>query len=173
MANRPAPAIALTPTQRSALEDWSRSRVLPQRMVLRARILLAPAEGLAIGRITADLGCSEPTVRLWRNRFSEAGLEGLEEAEGRGRPAQYGQEMVDRVLSTTMAQPPAGMTHWSTRTLAEHLGIGHSTVQRIWKQHRLQPHRSRSFKFSRDPELARKVTDVVGLYLKPPRTRSC
>jgi len=122
-------------------------------MVLRANIVLAPADGVPVRRIASQLKCAEPTVRLWRRRFVEAGLEGLEEGEGRGRRAIYGREGVERVLSTTISKPLQGMTHWSTWTLAEHLGLGHSTVQRIWKEYRLQPHRSRSFKFSKDPEL--------------------
>lgn len=138
-------------------------------MVLRARIVLASAEGVPVSRIAEELRCAEPTVRLWRRRFSEAGLEGLEEGEGRGRRPVHGREVVERVLSTTMAKPPPGMTHWSTRTLASQLGLSQATVQRIWKEHRLQPHRSRSFKFSQDPELVEKVTDVVGLYLEPPK----
>src|SRR5437870_1413787 len=128
MANHPAPAITITPEQRSLLDAWSRSRVMPQRMVRRARVVLAAATGTPNRQIAHQLCCSEPTVRLWRQRFTEAGMEGLEEAEGRGRPLRYGQEVVDRVLSTTMSPPPAGMTHWSTRTLAKHLGLGHSTV---------------------------------------------
>lgn len=169
MPNRPAPPIQLTSEQRAVLLDWTRSRVMPQRMVLRARIVLASGEGVPVNRIAGDLKCGEPTVRLWRRRFIESGLEGLEEGEGRGRRPTYGRELVEKVLSTTMTQPPEGATHWSTRTLAAHLGVSHGTVQRIWKQHRLQPHRSRSFKFSQDPELVAKVTDVVGLYLEPPQ----
>ena len=169
MANRPSPALQLSPQQRAVLVDWTRSRVMPQRMVLRAGIVLASAEGIPVNRIAVDLKCGEPTVRLWRRRFSEQGLEGLEEAEGRGRRPTYGRDLVEKVLSTTMKQLPEGATHWSTRTLAVHLGISHGTVQRIWKQHRLQPHRSRSFKFSQDPELVAKVNDVVGLYLEPPK----
>lgn len=169
MPNQPAAAIPISPQQRSVLVDWTRSRVMPQRMALRARIVLAAAEGVAVNRIAGQLQCSEPTVRLWRRRFQDSGIEGLEEDEGRGRRPTYGREMVERVINTTLAKPPDGATHWSTRTLAAHLGIGHGTVQRIWKQNRLQPHRSRSFKFSRDPELVKKVTDIVGLYLEPPQ----
>src|SRR5487761_1528857 len=169
MANHAAAPLPITQQQRSVLVDWTHTRVMPQRMVLRASIVLASADGVPVRRIASQLKCAEPTVRLWRQRFIEAGLEGLEEGEGRGRRAIYGREDVERVLSTTMSKPPDGTTHWSTRTLAEHLGLSRSTVQRIWKEYRLQPHRSRSFKFSKDPELAEKVTDVVGLYLQPPK----
>ena len=102
MANRPAPAAALTDEQLTALTAWSRSRVLPQRQVLRARIVLLAAEGVPNLSIAARLGCSVPTVRLWRRRFSEAGIAGLEEdapdvvrrVSGRGR-TRHGQDWSD------------------------------------------------------------------------------
>src|SRR5579859_4635613 len=98
MANHAAAPLPITPRQRSVLVDWTRSRVMPQRMVLRARIVLASAEGVPVSRIAEELRCAEPTVRLWRRRFSEAGLEGLEEGEGRGRRPVHGREVVERVL---------------------------------------------------------------------------
>ena len=90
------------------------------------------------------------------------------EAPGRGRRPSYDQRTVDRVLSITLGKPPPGMTHWSSRLVAVEAGVSFSTVQRILREHRLQPHPTRSFKFSTDPQLVEKVTDVVGLYLHPP-----
>lgn len=167
MHNRPAPPLQLTPQQRSALLDWSRSPVMPQCMVLRARIVLASADGEPVSRIANDLKCSEPNVRLWRRRFSEQGIEGLEEGEGRGR-SHDPWSGADRDGSQHDHVPgPKGATHRSTRALAAHLDLSHATVQRIREQHRLQPRRSRSFKFSQDPELVAKGNDVIGLYLDP------
>lgn len=169
MANRPAPPLALDDLQKAALTTWARSRVLPQRQVLRARIVLLASEGVANSAIATQLGCSEPTVRLWRQRFAEAGVAGLEEdLPGRGRPATYDERMVAKVISTTLGRPPKGETHWSSRAVAERVGVSASTVLRIWREHDLQPHRTRGFKFSTDPNLEAKVTDVVGLYLHPP-----
>ena len=169
MPNHPVPALALTDGQRDMLTTWSRSRALPQRQVLRARIVLLAAEGVSNTSIAARLGCSDPTVRLWRARFAAAGIAGLEEdAPGRGRPATYDERMVAKVISTTLGTPPRGETHWSCRAVAESVGVSRSTVLRIWQEHELQPHRTRSFKASTDPELEAKVTDVVGLYLHPP-----
>jgi transposase len=150
------------------LETWSHSRILPRRQVLRAQVVLLAAEGRSNVAIADQLGVSRPTVLQWRARFAQAGLEGLEEAPGRGRPFTYDQALVDKVLALTMTRPPRGSTHWSTRTLAQKLGVSAMTVQRIWREHRLQPHRSRAFKFSDDPQLVEKVRDVVGLYLHPP-----
>ena len=87
---------------------------------------------------------------------------------GRGRPATYDRELADRVVALTLSPPPSGYTHWSSRQVGEELGVSKNTVLRIWQAHRLQPHRTQTFKFSTDPRLAEKVTDVVGLYLHPP-----
>jgi transposase len=168
MANRPAPPLTLTTEQRDELTTWSRSRILPTRQVQRARIILLAAEGRPNETIASDLGCSKPTVLQWRARFAAKGLDGLTESDGRGRKPIYDREVVDRVVSTTLGKPPKGMTHWSSRLVAREVGVSYSTVQRVWREHRLQPHRTRTFKFSKDPQLAEKVTDVVGLYLHPP-----
>ncbi len=169
MANRPAPPVALDDDQRTALTTWARSRALPQRQVLRARIILLAAEGVSHAAIAAQLGCSEPTVRLWRQRFTDAGIAGLEEdAPGRGRPATYDERLVAKVITVTLGKPPRGETHWSSRAVAGRVGVSKSTVLRIWQDHDLQPHRTRGFKFSTDPDLEPKVSDVVGLYLHPP-----
>ena len=169
MANRPAAALPATADQRAALTSWARSRVLPQRQVLRARIVLMAAEGIATAEIARALDTSEPTVRLWRTRFAAAGMAGLEEdAPGRGRPRTYDQATTNRIVSVTLSRPPKGETHWSSPAVAERVGVSSSTVLRVWHEHKLQPHRTRGFKFSTDPELSEKVTDVVGLYLHPP-----
>jgi transposase len=169
MANHPVPALALTASQHDVLSTWSRSRALPQRQVLRARIVLLAAEGVPNRSIAARLGCSQPTVRLWRERFDAAGIASLEEdAPGRGRPVRYDEQTTAKVLSLTLGRPPKGETHWSSRAVAELVGVSPGTVLRIWREQQIQPHRVRSFKSSTDPLLEQKVTDVVGLYLHPP-----
>ncbi len=168
MPNHPAPALPVDATERELLSTWSKSQVLPQRQVLRAKICLLAAAGTPNLEIARRLGCSLPTVAKWRLRFQEAGMDGLGDQPGRGRRPTYGPELADRVVSLTLSHPPRGETHWSTRALAVKLGIGHVTVHRIWRDRRIQPHRSSTFKFSTDPQLVEKVTDVVGLYLDPP-----
>lgn len=112
MANHPAPPLVLPDSQRDVLTTWSRSRALPQRQVLSARIVLLAAEGVPNSSIAARLGCSQPTVRLWRERFAAAGVAGLEEdASGRGRPAIYDERTTAKVLSVTLGRPPRGETH--------------------------------------------------------------
>lgn len=168
MPNHPAPPLHVDAMERELLSTWSKSQVLPQRQVLRARICLLAADGTSNLEISRRLGCSLPTVGKWRQRFQEAGMDGLGDRPGRGRRPTYGSAFEDRVVSLTLSRPPRGETHWSTRSLAAKLGVSHVTVHRIWRDHRIQPHRSSTFKFSTDPQLVEKVTDVVGLYLDPP-----
>ncbi len=162
-----APPIELTDEERRALEQTVRTRTAPQRDVLRARIILAAAEGKMNREIAAALGCSLPTVGLWRTRFAKHRLEGLKEAPRSGRPRTYGPDKVSAIVAQTLT-PPEPRTHWSTRRLARAQGVSHMTVHRIWRRYQLQPHRVETFKYSRDPELEAKVVDIVGLYLHPP-----
>jgi transposase len=145
----------------------TRAGTTEQRAALRARIILRAAEGVANVAIAGELGVSVPTVGLWRTRFRERGLAGLADGPRSGRPAVYGREIRERVLATTLT-PPEGATHWSTRRLAKAVGVSPNTILRIWREGRLKPHRVETFKFSSDPDLVAKVTDVVGLYLHPP-----
>jgi transposase len=164
----PAPALSITPEQRQVLETWTRSRVLPHRMVQRARLILMAGEGIANEIIASRLSISKPKVIRWRRRFEASGVDGLEEASGRGRKATYGRDFVEKVVSTTLRPPPDGSTHWSTRSLAAYIGVSNATVHRIWQDMGLQPHLTRTFKHSRDPLLEGKVSDIVGLYMNPP-----
>lgn len=167
MAAYPAPPLAVTVSETEALRALTRAGTSEQRMVMRARIVLLAAEGAANVHVAEELGVSIPTVLLWRRRFREQGLAGLADAPHPGRPRTYGRELRERVLIETLT-PPEGMTHWSRERMAKRAGVSASTVGRIWKADRLKPHRTETFKYSNDPDLVAKVTDVVGLYLAPP-----
>jgi transposase len=134
---------------------------------MRARIVLATAEGKGTSAISRRLGVSRPTVIQWRDRYAAAGLAGLDDAERSGRP-----KTVDdaAIIAATLDPPPQrlGVTHWSTRLLGGELGVGDATVARAWRRYGVQPWRRETFKFSTDPQLETKVRDVVGLYLNPP-----
>ena len=169
MAFAPAPRLALDDVTRASLTTWSRSRALPQRLVLRARIVLLASEGVPNRQIALRLGTSQPTVQLWRSRFESGGLAALEiDKPGRGRPKVLGEEFTARVVSTVLRKPPTGMSHWSVRVLAQTLQVSPTAVHRVLRERDIQPHRTRGFKYSTDPELEAKVTDVIGLYLHPP-----
>jgi len=166
---RVAAEIELSEEEERRLRAVLRMPSASQQQALRARIVLRAAEGATNTQIAAEAGVSLPTVGLWRRSFSERGLEGLADAPRSGRPRRIDDEEVQRVLAMTLEPPTDGSTHWSVRRLAAATGLSATTVHRIWRDHKLKPHQVRSFKFSRDPRLAEKIVDVVGLYLDPPK----
>lgn len=155
--------------QQNQIEKWLAAMGTPQQVALRCRIVLAAARGESEATIAANLDINRKTVRLWRERFTAVGLQGLWEiASGRGRKATYDAERVKAVLDATLQSKPKGQTHWSCRLMAASQGISKSTVSNLWKSHNIKPHRTKTFKLSRDPKFLEKLTDVVGLYLNPP-----
>jgi transposase len=168
MAAHPAPPLAVSESEAETLRALTRAGTSEQRMVMRARIILRAAEGAANVTVAEELGVSIPTVLLWRRRFKERGLAGLDDAPHPGRPPTYGPDLEQRVLAETLTPPEDGATHWSRQRMAERVGVSASTVGRVWRAKRLKPHRTETFKYSSDPDLVAKVIDVVGLYLHPP-----
>jgi transposase len=168
MAHPPAPQLIVSPSERAALDRLVRARTTEQRLAQRARIVVRAADGVANKRVAAELGVTLMTVLLWRRRFEVERLAGLREAPRPGRPPTYTRADRDRVIALTLEPPTDGTTHWSARRIATRVGMSITTVQRIWAEAGLKPHRVETFKFSTDPDLAAKVRDVVGLYLSPP-----
>lgn len=164
-----APVIELSSAERRTLSAWSRGRRTPARLVLRAKIVLAAAEGSLNQDIAAQLGTSRKTVSLWRRRFAERRLAGIEtDAPRPGRKPAIPTRTIEAILHKTTQEKPAAATHWSTRTMAKAVGVSRSTVNRVWQAHGLKPHLVKTFKVSNDPQFAEKLRDVVGLYLNPP-----
>lgn len=167
--NHAATALKLSEGQRPTLEMVAKSSTAPYRDVLRARVLLLAAEGVANTRIANDVGVSAMTVRAWRDRFATEGLAKFGQVrEGRGRKASIPAEKVEEVVRATLGDKPAGETHWSCRSMAKAQGVSPATVQRIWSARGLKPHRVHTFKLSNDKHFEEKLVDVVGLYLNPP-----
>jgi transposase len=161
--------VVLSEVQRKQLEQWLAAMGTPQQVALRCRIVLALAEGRPELAIAAEWNINRKTVRLWRERFLEKDLAALWDiAPGRGRKPTYSQEDIKRVIDATLQSKPKGSTHWSCRLMAATQGLSKSTVSNIWRSHNIKPHRSQTFKLSRDPNFLEKLTDVVGLYLNPP-----
>jgi transposase len=159
--------VALSDAERDELVSWTRARSLKAGLAQRARIVLLADEGVGTNEIVGRVGVSKPTVIAWKRRFAAEGVAGLDDRPKPGRPAVIDQ--VEIVLATLQAPPEQlGVTHWSSRLLAKHLGVSDYTVSTTWKKWGLQPWRVQTFKFSTDPELEAKIRDVVGLYLKPP-----
>ena len=155
---------------RGRLEALTRASTVSAGLATRARIVLLAADGVANTDIADRTGTSRPTVLKWRGRYEQSGVDGLDDDPRPGRAA-----VIDEiaVLAETLAdkgKPPAhlGVTHWSTRLMAQRLGISFASVARIWRKWGIQPHRVETFKFSTDPQLEAKLRDVVGLYLDPP-----
>jgi len=164
-----APKVWLTTEQQDDFERFARSRTLPARLVERAQIVLQAAAGKADVEIAQALGIARQTVGLWRGRFVDRGIQGIEkDAPRSGRPRLITASKFDEIVSLTTRQTPANATHWSTRTLAVLAAVSPSTVGRIWRAHGLKPHRVKTFKLSNDPHFAEKLEDVVSLYLHPP-----
>src|SRR6266487_763591 len=145
------------------LEQWIAAHGTPQQVALRCRIVVAAAAGKSDVAIAEQLSVNRNTVILWRKRFAEEGLDGLWDiAPGRGRKPLYEIDKIAAIVDATLQTKPAGMTHWSCRTMAQSQGVSKSTVNNIWRAHNLQPHRTETFKLSRDPKFLEKMTDVVG-----------
>jgi transposase len=153
---------------RSELQATLRCRSLPAEDVRRADIILRLAEGQAQRAVARQMRCSINTVRLWRERFKAEGLAGLY-GRHQGRQVEADSPALEaKILDCTRRGPTDGSTHWSTRKMAEELGISHMRVARTWAKAGLQPHRMRRYMASDDPDFHKKVADVIGLYLKPP-----
>lgn len=164
-----AQALRVPEDDRDLLEHLIRCGRTPQKVALRAQILLGAAEGKSNNELSTTLGVSRPTILLWRKRYREAGLTGiLKDAPRPGRRPMMDPSKVDAIVDATLHTKPRDATHWSVRSMAKAQRVSPSIVQRIWKAHRLQPHRVETFKLSRDPQCAPKVRDIVGLYLNPP-----
>ena len=165
-----AAALLMTDEQRAELEEIARSSVLPHRKVVQARSLLWAGEGVSNEENARRSGATSDAVRRWRNRFRDKGVGGVGTiAKGRGRKPWLPAGTTQRVLEATRSQdPPGGSTHWSTRSMAAHLGIGKDAVAQIWRDHGLKPWKVETFKISTDPLFETKLVDVVGLYLNPP-----
>jgi transposase len=169
MANHAATALPCDQNQRTRLEHLESGGRTPQKIALRARIVLRAADGQANLVIARELGISRPTVLLWRKRFASLGVPGImADAPRPGRKKALSPEKVQAVVEATLHTLPPGQTHWSVREMAKAQGVSRMAVQRIWKMHNLQPHRVESFKLSRDKCFVEKLRDVVGLYLSPP-----
>jgi transposase len=165
---RPKVALILTEDERVRLDSLAhRSRTAPH-LARRARIILACAEGANNTVVAKRLRMSQTTVCKWRGRFLRDRLDGLYDEPRPGTPRRIGDEQVEQVIVRTLEETPRGATHWSSRGMAKASGLSRTTVQQIWRAFGLQPHRSETFKLSKDPLLIEKVRDIVGLYMNPP-----
>jgi hypothetical protein len=162
-----SPKPVLSEMDRTTLEHMSRRGKAAQRDVLRARIILLTAAGGSDLAVAEQLRINRHTVRLWRQRFTEKGLNGLTDTPGRGRKPVLNHGVTESIL-TGAVQPPPNRTRWSCRSMAKAHQVSKSTVQRLWSKNDIKPHLTRTFKISTDPRFEEKFWDVIGLYLNPP-----
>ena len=165
---RRLPELELSEEQRSALRGWTRRRKTAQALSLRARIVLRASEGLTATAIARETHACIQTVSKWWRRFDERGLDGLLDEPRPGQPRKLTDAQIEEVIVRTLESKPPAATHWSTRTMAQATGINQTAISRIWRAFSLAPHRSETFKLSKDPLFIDKVRDIVGLYLNPP-----
>jgi transposase len=161
--------VEVSAADRARLRAVVADRNSPQKHVWRAEIILATADGLGTSEIMRRAGVSKPCVWRWQERFMREGVAGL--LRDKTRPSRIPplpQAVIDRVVGLTTSDPPHEATHWTAAAMAEAVGVSLSSVQRIWRAHRLRPHQVRTFKLSKDPRFAAKLRDIVGLYVNPP-----
>ena len=168
VAGRYLEPLRLDETERAELQSLASRRSTAQALALRARIVLACAEGEQNKVVAARLAIDPDTVGKWRRRFAERRLEGLRDEPRSGTPRTVEDARIEAVIVRTLETVPPDATHWSSRGMARACGLSVSTVQRIWRAFGLQPHRLETFKLSTDPDFVAKVRDVVGLYVAPP-----
>lgn len=163
-----AAEIVLTDAERAELQGWARRRTSAAGLALRSRIVLAAGDGESNSDMAARMGISRSTVKRWRNRFVEQRCDGLLDEPRPGRPRVVGDGQIEALITATLETTPPDATHWSTRSMATHLGLSQSMVSRVWRAFGLAPHKQDSWKLSKDPLFVAKVRDIVGLYLDPP-----
>jgi len=166
---RVAEKIELDAGTERELRVLAKRRRIEARLQQRARVILLAAQGWQNKEIAVDVGLDRRQVALWRSRFLQGGIDALrQDAPRSGRTPTVTPELESKILQVTLHTKPAAATHWSTRTLAEHLGLSATMIGRVWRRNGIKPHLARTFKLSRDPRFEDKLLDVVGLYLNPP-----
>jgi transposase len=165
---RPRQLLIVSDEQREVLTRWSRRPKSPHSIAQRARIVLLAGEGMSNNAVADKVGVNQTTVVKWRKRFIERGLDGLVDEPRPGAPRTISDADVEAVVVRTLEDKPVDATHWSTRDLANKVGMSPSSVGRIWQAFGLKPWQADTFKLSEDPQFVDKVRDVVGLYMNPP-----
>src|ERR1700681_1158218 len=168
VTGRPTKPLNLIPQEKEKLTMLARRPKSAQAFAMRARIVLACAEGLSNGAAAKKLRITGATVCKWRERFRVSRLEGLLDEPRPGAPRSITDAQVEQVVTKTLESMPANSTHWSSRLMAKKAGLSQTAIVRIWHAFGLQPHRVKNFKFSKDPQFVEKVRDIVGLYMHPP-----
>ncbi len=165
---RPLLPLSIRAEDQAQLQAWTKRPKTAQALAMRSRVILLAAEGWSNTSIAQQLSVTLQTVGKWRQRYLDQGVDGLLDEPRPGTSRKLADKDVERVLALTLETTPADATHWSTRSLASKTGLSRASIHRIWRAFSLAPHRSETFKLSKDPLFIEKVRDIVGLYLAPP-----
>lgn len=160
--------LRLSDDERAILAGMLRATTIAAGLARRARVILALADGQSYGTIAATYGVTDTYIARWKQRVVAGGLPALGDLPRSGRPDRLDPRLEAQILAKTQEPPPAPFTHWTTRRMAQLIGVSHVTVHRVWQRAGLQPHRLEHYVTSNDPDFERKAADVIGLYLKPP-----
>lgn len=159
--------IELSASERSELKSIVNKRTSPQQMVLRAKIILLTARGDSVEKIMQQLSTTKSTIRKWKQRFLQSGIDGLKDSARPGRGVKYDAEIRHKIAAEA-CNPPPGRTHWTIRELANHVGVNRGLVERVFKEQAIKPHLVKYYHHSTDPEFEEKMLNIIGLYLNPP-----
>lgn len=169
LSMRKAPAVTLTSEDRAWVTKMIKGVLTSKRLHERCLVVLLAASGKTNEQIAKKLKITRQKAGRWRARFVEGGRAGIEsDRHGRGRKPVYTPEIRRHLVKKTTNETPAAATHWSRTSMAKAMDVSASTVGRVWREHGLKPHLSRTFKVSNDPRFAEKLEDVIGLYLNAP-----
>lgn len=165
-----AEPLVLTEEERRELQQMTQSRSLPAGDVMRSRMIVLLADGVAYQKIQDLLDTTAPTIARWKRRFLQHRIAGLMEELHPGQPPSVRTPKLQaKVLAAIKEGPKDGSTHWSCRKLANRFHVSKDTIQRILVQADVRPHRLERYMASDDPNFETKAADVIGLYLTPPQ----
>jgi transposase len=161
--------IDLSTSERVELSQRATSQAGRADDARRARLILLLEARQTWAQIRAKLSCNDAFIDRWSKRFAEERLAGLFSRHNGQEATTLTPALEARILEWTVKRKPANSTHWSTRKLAEALGISHMMVARVWRKHSLKPQRVESYMASNDPDFENKAADIIALYLHPPQ----
>jgi transposase len=162
--------VSLSAEEEQTLRQWTRVGTSEHRLVERAKVILLLNQGVANLDIARQLKTRPARVSKWRQRFAKQRLDGLRDADRKGRPLTYDQTTEKRVLALLDEPPPEGYGKWSGPLVARSLkDVSDDQVWRILRKYDICLERRRSWCISTDPEFGPKSADIVGMYLNPPQ----
>jgi transposase len=161
--------VSLSKAERVELSQRAMSQAGRADDARRARLILLLEAGETWAQIREKLSCNDAFIDRWSKRFIAERLAGLFSRHAGQEPSTLTPELEASILEWTIKRKPRAATHWSTRKLADQLGVSHMMVARVWRKHSLKPQRLDGYMTSDDPDFEKKAADIIALYLHPPQ----